>query len=79
MNRTEHLLTCPMCGRTYNPQANPACPSCPINKSCSLACCPHCGYETVDPQHSSMVYLLRKITTLIRPGTTAGGTTSREG
>lgn len=75
----DQLLTCPMCGGTFDPQANPACPSCPINSACSLACCPHCGYETVDPQRSQMVGLLRRLGGLLRPPVASQGSAAREG
>lgn len=71
-------LTCPMCGHSFDPQAHPACPSCPINNSCTLACCPQCGYETVDPNRSTMVTLLRKMTAIIRPERVSGGKSIRE-
>jgi len=30
-----------------------------MHSGCNLVCCPACGYQTVDPQHSKLVRLLR--------------------
>ncbi|MFN2195935.1 MAG: hypothetical protein ACK2UW_07405 [Anaerolineales bacterium] len=67
---TTHLITCPMCGHTYDPALHQACRTCPLNRGCTLACCPACGYETVDPNRSTLVAFFRRLT---RSGLTRDG------
>lgn len=55
------LLTCPMCGFRYDPQANEACPSCPLHAQCNLACCPNCGYQTVNLGRSQLAGWFQKL------------------
>lgn len=45
-------LTCGMCGNRFDPAANPACGSCPLNPGCLLCCCPACGFSMADPSRS---------------------------
>ena len=63
---TGNALTCPMCGQRFDPDANSACTACPLHAGCSLVCCPHCGYETIDTRRSRLVgwaaALTRKLT-----------------
>jgi Fe2+ transport system protein FeoA len=49
-----------MCGHTFDPSLHIACKSCPLNKGCSLICCPQCGFEMVDIDQSKIVQLLRR-------------------
>lgn len=74
----KQALTCPMCGHSFDPLANLACPSCPINSSCTLTCCPQCGYETVNPDRSTVVNLLRKFSARIRPDKVSDNLPSQE-
>lgn len=53
-------IACPMCGYTYDPAGNTACQACPLNKGCQLVCCPNCGYETADPNRSSLARLVTR-------------------
>jgi len=59
---TTYLITCPMCGHTYDPAMHQACRTCPLNRGCTLACCPACGYETVDPNRSTLVNFFHRLT-----------------
>jgi Fe2+ transport system protein FeoA len=43
-----------MCATEYDPDNNHACGSCPLGAGCKLACCPECGYTTVDPARSRL-------------------------
>jgi len=47
-------MDCPMCGTRFDPMDNPACGTCPLGSGCRLACCPACGYTTVDPAGSKL-------------------------
>ncbi len=47
-------VTCPMCATPFDPADNAACGTCPLGSSCHLACCPACGYTTVDPASSRL-------------------------
>jgi Fe2+ transport system protein FeoA len=49
---------CPLCGHQYNPADHAACRTCPLNKSCSLVCCPACGHTTIDPARSRLAQWL---------------------
>jgi Fe2+ transport system protein FeoA len=49
---TTKLSTCSMCGYQFDPAAQVSCPTCPVQKGCSLVCCPNCGYENVNIQRS---------------------------
>ncbi len=48
------LLTCTMCGENFDPATHTACQSCPLQKGCSLVCCPRCGFEMVDVSQSRL-------------------------
>lgn len=50
---------CSMCGGRFDPDQHLACQACPMNSGCDLVCCPHCGYQTVDPGRSKIVRLVR--------------------
>jgi Fe2+ transport system protein FeoA len=52
-------LKCSLCGFLYNPDQHAACQSCPMHKDCNLVCCPACGYQTVNPQHSLLGRMVR--------------------
>lgn len=43
-----------MCGTVFDPGATGACATCPLGTACSLACCPACGFSTVDVRRSSL-------------------------
>lgn len=48
------MIQCALCGFEYEPV--PSCPaSCPLNGACHFVCCPHCGYQNIDPSQSSSV------------------------
>jgi hypothetical protein len=49
-----------MCGHFFEPSEHTACAACPLQKGCQLVCCPVCGFETVDPNHSAAARLLMK-------------------
>lgn len=51
-------ITCPMCGHTFDPDLHATCAACPLKKGCQLVCCPACGFETVNPQHSVLARLV---------------------
>jgi hypothetical protein len=53
-------LTCTMCGATFEPAITTACQSCPLQKGCTLVCCQHCGFETVDVNQSRLVRLVSR-------------------
>jgi hypothetical protein len=44
-----------MCGFQYTPAEHASCKGCPIQKGCTMVCCPSCGYQTVNPASSSVV------------------------
>lgn len=50
-----------MCGTTFDPAEASACSSCPLGADCSLACCPACGYSTVDAHRSTLARLARRL------------------
>jgi Fe2+ transport system protein FeoA len=51
----DNLITCSMCGFSFDPCQHATCQGCPVQKGCQLISCPNCGYETVNPQQSSLV------------------------
>jgi hypothetical protein len=51
---SEHMFTCPLCGHRFDPRQHLACGGCPVNKDCSMVCCPACGYSTVDASQSKL-------------------------
>jgi len=58
----KEMYTCPLCGNRFDPQEHVACGSCPMHTGCSMVCCPHCGYSTVDEGQSKVV---KWITTIL--------------
>lgn len=71
---TQRLITCSMCGYTFAPALHAACQSCPLQKGCSLACCPHCGFETVDIQQSKLALLVARLLPSSKTASKANGT-----
>ena len=58
--QSPEMLTCGMCGQTFNPAEHAACTACPLAANCSLVCCPQCGYEMVDPGRSTLARLFKR-------------------
>ena len=46
--------TCPMCGHRFDASEHLACRACPLNKDCSLLCCPACGFELINVEKSRL-------------------------
>jgi Fe2+ transport system protein FeoA len=44
-----------MCGFSYTPAEHASCEGCPIQKGCTMVCCPSCGYQTINPASSTVV------------------------
>jgi hypothetical protein len=55
-----------MCGQRFNPDEHGACGSCPLSPGCQLVCCPTCGFETVNPQRSTLARNALKISQALR-------------
>ncbi|NOZ58001.1 MAG: hypothetical protein GXO66_00245 [Euryarchaeota archaeon] len=52
-------MKCPLCGCEFE-EAKDSCSACPMHsKSCSLKCCPNCGYAL--PGESKVLRLMRRI------------------
>ena len=51
--------TCPLCGERFDPTAASACPSCPLNSSCTALCCPQCHYSF--PAETPLAARLRRL------------------
>lgn len=54
---TARRMRCTMCGHDFDPAAHVACQSCPLQKGCSLVCCPQCGYEMINLDRSFLARL----------------------
>ena len=55
-----HEVACGLCGHRFLPTADTmSCPSCPMNRRCSVLCCPRCGYEFVT--ESKVVNFFRRL------------------
>ena len=50
------METCALCGFRYEPKQK--C-SCPMVKSCTMACCPNCGYGMPAPSPWLQMLLVR--------------------
>lgn len=48
------LIVCSMCGHRFDESQHEACQKCPLQKECSLVCCPNCGYEMVNVHRSKL-------------------------
>jgi len=64
--RSSREITCALCGYVFDPRAEEACPSCPLFRGCTLACCPQCGHDTVDPARSRAVLLATSVVQALR-------------
>jgi hypothetical protein len=52
---TTGLVTCAVCGASFDPQGQAACAACPLHGGCrSLVCCPACGSANIDPSQSKL-------------------------
>lgn len=54
-------VDCPLCGTSFDPAVHTACDACPMAGSCTLACCPTCGYTTVDVERSTPARFLDRL------------------
>jgi len=54
-------IQCPMCGQQYASQEHQGCKSCPVNKNCTLVCCPACGYQTINARKSKLARLVQML------------------
>lgn len=54
-------IQCPMCGHRYASQDHLGCKSCPVNKECTLVCCPACGYQTVNARKSRFARFVQSL------------------
>jgi len=61
-------ITCALCGYVFDPRQEASCPSCPLFRGCTLACCPQCGHDTVDPTRSRAVLLATRVAGVLRRG-----------
>ncbi len=50
----KELVDCPMCGFRFDPGDHAGCQACPLNRDCTLVCCPQCGHSNVDPSRSRL-------------------------
>lgn len=55
------MITCSLCGTTFDPTENQRCQSCPLHQSCQLVCCPACGYEAVVVEKSALANLTQRV------------------
>ena len=58
---TARMVTCSMCGHRFDPAAHETCLGCPLQKGCQLVCCPACGFENVNVQHSTLARLASRL------------------
>lgn len=54
-------IACSMCGHTFDPQAHASCEACPLNRGCTLVCCPHCGFGDVNVHGSRLARKMSKL------------------
>jgi uncharacterized protein (DUF2225 family) len=52
---SQKALTCPLCAHRFDPEEHAACSSCPLQRGCSLVCCPACGYSMINPDRSKFI------------------------
>lgn len=45
-------IACQACGYRYDPAEASGCASCPLGSSCAAACCPACGFGSLDLERS---------------------------
>ncbi len=74
----KHELSCPMCGHRFDPSEQVSCDGCPFNSNCMLTCCPACGYESPDPERSTLVGLGSRIRSFVRSGSRRRGAAEPE-
>ena len=55
------MITCTVCGTSFDPALHPSCGTCPLHSGCSMACCPNCGVSNINPAGSKLASLLQKI------------------
>ncbi len=54
-------MKCTFCGFEYEPsESHTGCSSCPLGKSCTIYCCPSCGYR--EPPEGKLISWFRKKT-----------------
>lgn len=67
-------IACGLCGARFDPEAEVACGSCPMSGACTLACCPECGYTTVDVGSSRSAGFLARVFPSRKPSGEVGAT-----
>lgn len=58
---TAACVACAMCGTVFDPAETSACASCPLGAGCALACCPACGYSSVDVRRSRLARVATRV------------------
>ena len=59
------MLTCALCGFSFDPSGHGCSPSCPMSKGCGMICCPRCRYS-FPQEERGLARLLRRA--LVRIG-----------
>ena len=54
-------MRCRLCGYEFDAAALACHAGCPMGGSCSLICCPSCGYQIVDESKSRLARALRRL------------------
>ena len=54
-------MRCPLCGYEFDESDKQCHTACAMNTSCTMVCCPQCGYQMVDERKSVAAGWLRRL------------------
>ena len=54
-------MRCPLCGYEFAAEQLTCHDTCPLNGSCLVVCCPHCGYALANPERSRITHWLARL------------------
>lgn len=62
-------MRCELCGTEFEKDEALCHAGCPLSDSCSVVCCPACGYQAIDESSSVTVRLARRAWAVLRTRT----------
>ncbi len=59
-------MKCPLCGYEFDESELGCEAECPLSTDCQMVCCPHCGFQGIDPSSSAVVGWFQRLRKRLR-------------
>ncbi len=59
-------MKCPLCGYEFDETELGCVAECPLSADCQMICCPHCGFQGIDPNRSMVVGWFQRLQQRLR-------------